>query len=76
MYHYALRCDRLFNEHIGTYVTYGVDVLDENWHCILTVRDVSVEKDAVAALVCSFERLQPAPVHIMDIIEDFLGSCP
>jgi len=72
MYHYVLRCDRLFSEDIGSYVAYGLDVLDETHTCISTIRDITTDKAALAHLVELCNSLQLSPVHIHDVVEDFV----
>ncbi len=74
MYHYVLRCDRLFKDDIGSYVTYGLDVLDEAFACICTIRDITTDKAALTRLLELCNSLQPSPVHIHDAVEDFVEN--
>lgn len=68
---YKLRCDRLKDEDNGIYTSFGIDVFQYNTP-IRSVKDVSVNKDNLQKLISLLNRLQPDPVHIDDIIQDFL----
>ena len=43
------------------------------WQTVHTVKDISLDKEAVAALAERCQRLHLSPVHLMDVIEDFLA---
>jgi len=55
----------------GLYRTYGIEVC-ENGDPVETIQDISLDRDAVAGLVhtCNRERLEP--MHLRDVVEDFL----
>lgn len=71
MLYYSVRCDRLENEDIGQYTSYGIDIL-KDCKPIRIIKDVSPNKKKLQKLVFLLNKLQPDLLHIDDIIEDFL----
>ena len=43
------------------------------WQTLCTVEDLSSDKEAAAQLAERCRRLQLSPVHLMDVVEDFLA---
>lgn len=77
MYQYILVKEKLYLSEVGEYESCGILVL-ETYHSHRFVHsfvsDVSVNISEVAALVDSCNQLQLSPVHLMDVVEDFLCS--
>ena len=64
-------------EDVGRYVTYGLFAYRKQsgvWRVVAGISDVSTERQAVRRLarVCTEGNLDP--VHLFDVVEDFLGS--
>jgi len=63
-----------------TRISYGIAVYahaecDGTATVILSVRDVSADKEKIDELVSLCNRLQLDPEHLFDVIDDFLASC-
>jgi len=52
---------------------YCFQVLDSNGAVLLAVDDVCGSEERARALEALFRRNQVAPVHVMDVLEDFLS---
>lgn len=77
MYNYSVFVEMLKNEDSVAYTAYGIVVCsmeDNERKEVLKISDVSADKSRVEELVdlCNKEQLEP--VHIYDVIEDFLYS--
>lgn len=77
MFRYTLRKENLFNPDIGCYISFGIAAFEETdsgWvHCAF-VSDVSTDHDAVLDLVRRCNKHQLSPIHLWDVIEDFLNA--
>ncbi len=65
------------NNNIGEYTAFGIVVLKNNGgnaEEILRVPDISTDRALTENFVNLCNRLQPAPCHICDMIEDILYS--
>jgi hypothetical protein len=62
--------EELHSDDIGTYVSYGIRVLDSQGNMIESISDVSVDKNFVTELCYLWTRYQLSPIHIQDILED------
>ena len=77
MYNYNIFVEDLKNEDFGAYTAYGIVVcsMENNQRKeVLRVSDVSTDKEIVENLIDLFNKEQLEPVHIYDVIEDFLYS--
>lgn len=77
MSQYEIFTEMLDDPSIGKYLTYGIvgyEMVNKNRKELIRVSDVSTDKNKVENLIslCNKERLDP--VHIYDVIEDFLYS--
>ena len=70
MYKYIPFRKMLHTEEIGTYVTYGIKVLDQAGCTDTYVSDISVDLNFVLRLCCLCTQHQLDPVHLTDISED------
>ena len=75
MFEYEVCEENLYHEDIGEYVSYGIKAFSISMNCrteIAFVSDVSVDKTAVRNLCkkCTLGNLHP--IHLMDVVEDFL----
>ena len=72
MFHYVPTKQNLTSKEIGTYTTYGVTVQDDESRTILSVSDVSPDREFVIGLCDRCNRFQLDPVHLFDAIYDSL----
>jgi len=57
----------------GAYTAFGVSVSPKGKaHILQSFPDVSTNKESLAALVLQCNRLQLHPIHLRDVIDDFL----
>lgn len=54
------------------YVGYGICVTDLLSHTCFTIHDISVRGEEIERLAKKCNELQLDPIHIEDVIEDFL----
>ena len=67
--------ETLYSEELSeTYRTYGVAVL-ENGQQIFAMHDVSLDRTAVDTLVRKCNKYSLEPVHLPDVVDDFLAEC-
>ncbi len=59
------------SEDLGEYITYGIALAGAGAPYI---KDVSLDKNSVEALAEKLTRRELSPIHLMDAIEDFLGT--
>lgn len=62
----------LRSEDLGTYVTYGIRIVDSNRGEIGRVSDVSVNETFVADLCRRLTRYRLSPIHLADVLDDEL----
>ncbi len=77
MFLYIPLKERLFAPELGHYTSCGILVLertDEGFVYHTFVSDVYTDCKAVCKLTALCNREQLCPVHLMDVIEDFLCS--
>lgn len=77
MCQYEIYTETLDDPSIGSYLAYGIvgfEMVNKNRKELIRVSDVLTDKKAVENLIdlCNAEHLDP--VHIYDVIEDFLYS--
>ena len=71
MIFYKIRLDQLKDEDIGRYISYGIDVV-ENEAVLRSVKDITTDEARLSGLVDLCNKLQLSPVQLDDVIEDFL----
>lgn len=69
-----MRTDLLVSEDNVKYRAYGIDVFEEN-KLIRTVKDISLNRNAVDELVNKCNDLKVSKLHIEDVIQDFVQLC-
>lgn len=72
MYQYRLTENRLYTEELGQYVSFGIDVANSSGQIILSVPDVSPDRQLVTDLCACCTQLQLDPIHLFDVLEDTL----
>lgn len=72
MFRYLTFQETLFTNDLGEYSTFGIKVLDSDNNEILSVSDVSVDEDFVNMLCSDCNENLLEPVHLLDVIEDYL----
>lgn len=65
--------ETLWSEEVGFYIGYGIKVV-ENGKEMLKISDVSTDKDAVKALAEKCNKGCLDPIHLFDVIEDYLAD--
>ena len=66
MFLYRIRTDTIKDEQNRDHTVYGVDVFKR----IRSIPDIFTSKGRAKLFVCRCNQLQPAPVHIDDIVYD------
>lgn len=69
-YNYKCIKQNLFDKNIGNYITYGIEITDEN----IIVNDVSCNEEKVNDIVKLINRYQASPIHLYEIIENLLSA--
>ncbi len=69
-YNYKCIKQSLFDENIGNYITYGIEITDEN----IIVSDVSCNREKVNEIVRIINKYQASPIHIYEIIENLISA--
>lgn len=72
-YTYEVTEELMESEELGDYVTFGIAVYSGKEE-VMRVRDVSTDLDAVRDLAERCTSGELAPVHLFDVIEDFLAE--
>lgn len=76
MFLYLVIKETLFHPDIGSYISYGLRAIFlSGGICqeITKISDISTDSVTVALLAQQCTREQLYPVHLMDVIEDFLS---
>lgn len=74
MKQYVVCYEKIRRAHVGMFFTYGLDVMDERGERIRRISDISTDREPVVRLARLCNALQPAAVHIDDIVEDILAA--
>ena len=69
-YNYKCIKQRLFDESIGDYITYGIEITEEN----IIVNDVSCNIEKVNEIVRLINMHQVSPIHLYEVIENLIGA--
>ncbi len=69
---YAYKCieQELFNESIGNYITYGIEITEGN----KIINDVDCNRERACKIIDLLNQYQVSPIHIYDIIEDLISA--
>ncbi len=71
MFRYTTVEEEFNDADLGHYVSYGICVTEDD-NSILTVSDMSTNRDLVDKLVGLCNEHQLDPIHLLDVIEDAL----
>lgn len=63
----------LFSRELGHYISFGIEALEHGSLC-RRISDISTDEDFVAALARKCTSGQLDPIHLLDVIEDSLGT--
>ncbi len=69
-YNYKCIEQKLFDETIGDYITYGIEITDGN----RIISDVSCNKEKANNIVNLINKYQVSPVHLYEVIENLLSA--
>ena len=72
MYRYITFQENLFTNELGEYSAFGIKVLDGDNSEILSVSDISVDEELVRTLCSDCNENALEPVHLLDVIEDYI----
>lgn len=68
-------CRETYKSKRSERITYGIAAYAEDKQtCITKLHDITSDKKALAELVSLCNRLQLSPIHLHDVIEDFLTN--
>ena len=68
-------CRETYKSKRSERIAYGIAAYAEDGQtCITKLHDITSDKTALAELVSLCNRLQLSPIHLHDVIEDFLTS--
>jgi len=74
-YKYSTIRERIYDPHMGKYTTYGIKVTSNNSAFASEfISDVTLSKKKLSGLVRKCNSLQLHPVHLRDVIDDFLAK--
>ncbi len=74
MYLYVPLEEHLHSNEIGDYISFGLILKDENGKELNRISDISNDCFFVAELCRIFNMYQLSPIHLLDVIEDFLNE--
>lgn len=61
---------QLHNEYIGDYITYGIEITDEN----IILDDVSCNKELADEITTILNAYQASIIHFKEIVEDLIAA--
>ncbi len=69
---YTYKCieQNLFDENIGNYITYGIEITEGN----KIIDDVSCDKEKANKIIKLLNKHQVSPIHIYEIIENLISA--
>ena len=68
-------CRETYKSKRSERITYGIAAYAEDKQtCITKLHDITSDKKALAELVSLCNRLQLSPIHLHDVVEDFLAN--
>lgn len=72
MYYYLITRNDLHAEDTGKYQAFGIALCDESSHIICQVDDITTDEAAIKRLIELCNRLKLSPLHLSDVVDDFL----
>ena len=68
-------CKETYQAGSNERISYGIAAYEQDTDtCIARLHDVTSDKAALARLIFLCNRLQLSPVHLYDVVEDFLAN--
>lgn len=69
---YTYQCikQELHNKDIGNYITYGIEITEEN----IIMNDVSCNKEKAENIVELINEHQASPIHLNEIIDNLIAA--
>lgn len=74
MFVYRMVKEELYLEECGSYHSYGIRVENEKGEVLDMVSDISTEQDAVSELTARCLHGELDPVHLRDVVTDYLET--
>lgn len=72
MFRYIPFEETLYSDEFGSYISFGIKAVDDLNNSIISVSDVSTNESAVTDLCRHCTLYQLHPIHLLDIIDDFI----
>ncbi len=72
MLKYCLIGEKIKNEYIGEYISYGIE-LRHGDEVIESIKDIDTDGEAVGNLCRLCNELKLSPIHFRDVVEDYLA---
>lgn len=73
MYLYVPLEEHLHSNEIGDYLSFGLILKDENGRELVKISDISTDEAFITEMCQLFNIHQLSPIHLLDVIEDFLN---
>ena len=77
MFRYILKRETLCTSELGTYSSYGIQVMEAvngTEQPLASISDVSLDEEKMNALIALCNECQLCPDHLLDVIEDHLNE--
>lgn len=71
MTEYRVFSERRYDRESGEYEAFGVAAVESD-EVVISVRDISDDRDKVCALAALFNEERLSPLHLENVVEDFL----
>lgn len=72
MYYYLITHNTFHAEDTGKYQAFGIAVYDESSHIIRQISDITTDEIAIRQLIQKCNQLRLSPLHLKDVVDDFL----
>ncbi len=70
---YYVTEDLMFLEDVGEYKSYGIE-LREGERVLERIRDIDIRREGVEALCAICNSLELLPIHLRDVVDDYLSK--
>lgn len=69
---YSYKCieQKLFDESIGDYITYGIEITEGN----KIIDDVSCNKEKAYNIIRLLNKYQVSPIHLYEVIDNLISA--
>ena len=74
MVHYTVFSQQIFTQELGSYTGWGIEGREEDGSPAGRVEDLTEDREFALLVAAALNREQAEPVHVFDIISDFLAD--